>query len=270
MVRLTAELIEDSYQYMNPIREYELNLRGYKIGLIENLGTTLNQFDTIDFTDNEIRRLDGFPLLPKIKSLMLNNNKIQYVAPNLERYVPSLETLIMTNNNIEELYEIDNLSTIKTLRTLSLLRNPVASLRHYRLYTIYKMPFLRILDFKKVKEKERKEAVSLFKGKKLKKSDKPRTFVPGEQIKHGNQEFGNEEVHHQQVRSQPSKEELDAIRFAISQAKSIDEIERLNQMLRSGVIPTNFKQQISNQNKQTRVDQHGQLVEEDDDQNMNH
>ena len=113
----------------------------------------MNQFDTIDFTDNEIRRLDGFPLLPKIKSLLLNNNKIQYVAVNLEHYVPNLETLVMTNNNIEELYEIDNLSTIKTLRTLSLLRNPVASLRHYRLYTIYKMPFLRVLDFKKVKDK---------------------------------------------------------------------------------------------------------------------
>ena len=28
MVRLTPELIEDSYQYVNPIREYELNLRG--------------------------------------------------------------------------------------------------------------------------------------------------------------------------------------------------------------------------------------------------
>jgi len=56
MVRLTPELIEDSYQYINPIREYELNLRGYKIGLIENLGANLNQFDTIDFSDNEIRR----------------------------------------------------------------------------------------------------------------------------------------------------------------------------------------------------------------------
>ena len=77
MVRLTAELIEDSYQYLNPIREYELNLRGYKIGLIENMGTTLNQFDTIDFTDNDIRRLDGFPILPKIKSLLLSNNKVQ-------------------------------------------------------------------------------------------------------------------------------------------------------------------------------------------------
>jgi hypothetical protein len=27
MVRLTPELIEDSYQYVNPVREYELNLR---------------------------------------------------------------------------------------------------------------------------------------------------------------------------------------------------------------------------------------------------
>ncbi len=34
MVRLTAELIEDSYQYMNPIREYELNLRGYLFAFI--------------------------------------------------------------------------------------------------------------------------------------------------------------------------------------------------------------------------------------------
>lgn len=31
MVRLTPELIEDSFQYMNPIREYELSLRGILI-----------------------------------------------------------------------------------------------------------------------------------------------------------------------------------------------------------------------------------------------
>jgi hypothetical protein len=31
MVRLTPELIEDSYQYMNPVRDYELSLRGRKI-----------------------------------------------------------------------------------------------------------------------------------------------------------------------------------------------------------------------------------------------
>ena len=53
--------------------------KGYKIGLIENLGATLNQFDTIDFSDNDIRRMDGFPLLTKLKSLLFSNNKIQSV-----------------------------------------------------------------------------------------------------------------------------------------------------------------------------------------------
>jgi U2 small nuclear ribonucleoprotein A' len=273
MVRLTAELIEDSFQYMNPIREYELCLRGYKIGLIENLGTTLNQFDTIDFTDNDIRRLDNFPVLSKIKSLLLSNNKIQNVALNLERFLPHLDNLILTNNNVEDLNEIDQISTIKTLKTLSLLRNPIASLKHYRLYTIFKMPNLRILDFKKIKQKEREDAHSLFKGKKLKKSDKPKTFTPGERINQGfiqsNQHnFSNNQFQQQTQRQQPSKSDIDAIRFAISQAKSIDEIERLNAMLRSGVIPTNFQAQMQ-QGKKVKTNNGNQIVEEDDDDNYN-
>lgn len=49
---------------------------GYKIPVIENLGATLDQFDTVDFSDNDIRKLDGFPLLKRLKSLLLNNNRI--------------------------------------------------------------------------------------------------------------------------------------------------------------------------------------------------
>lgn len=49
---------------------------GYKIPVIENLGATLDQFDAIDFSDNEIRKLDGFPLLRRLKTLLVNNNRI--------------------------------------------------------------------------------------------------------------------------------------------------------------------------------------------------
>lgn len=49
---------------------------GYKIPVIENMGATLDQFDTIDFSDNDIRKLDGFPLLKRLKCLLLNNNRI--------------------------------------------------------------------------------------------------------------------------------------------------------------------------------------------------
>jgi len=47
-----------------------------KIPVIENLGATLNQFDTIDLTNNDLRKLDGFPFLPKLKTLYLANNHI--------------------------------------------------------------------------------------------------------------------------------------------------------------------------------------------------
>lgn len=51
-------------------------LLGYKIPVLENLGATLDQFDTIDFSDNEVRKLDGFPLLKRLKTLLMNNNRI--------------------------------------------------------------------------------------------------------------------------------------------------------------------------------------------------
>lgn len=52
-------------------------LSGYKIPVIENLGATLDQFDAIDFSDNEIRKLDGFPLLRRLKTLLMNNNRLR-------------------------------------------------------------------------------------------------------------------------------------------------------------------------------------------------
>ncbi|CAH2274393.1 U2 small nuclear ribonucleo A [Pelobates cultripes] len=165
MVKLTADLIEQAAQYTNAVRDRELDLRGYKIPVIENLGATLDQFDTIDFSDNEIRKLDGFPLLKRLKTMLLNNNRICRIGEGLEHVLPNLTELILTNNNIMELGDLDNLATIKNLTYLSLLRNPVINKRHYRLYIVYKVPQVRVLDFQKVRLAEREEAANMFKGK---------------------------------------------------------------------------------------------------------
>ncbi|KAM7406679.1 hypothetical protein PAMP_001039 [Pampus punctatissimus] len=153
MVKLSAELIEQAAQYTNPVRDRELDLRGYKIPVLENLGATLDQFDTIDFSDNEVRKLDGFPLLKRLKTLLMNNNRICRVGENLEQSLPGLTELVLTNNNIQELGDLDPLATVKTLTLLSLLRNPVTNKKHYRLYVINKIPQIRVLDFQKVKLK---------------------------------------------------------------------------------------------------------------------
>uniref|UniRef100_A0AAQ4PIU1 Small nuclear ribonucleoprotein polypeptide A' n=1 Tax=Gasterosteus aculeatus aculeatus TaxID=481459 RepID=A0AAQ4PIU1_GASAC len=153
MVKLSAELIEQAAQYTNPVRDRELDLRAYKIPVLENLGATLDQFDAIDFSDNEIRKLDGFPLLRRLKTLLMNNNRICRIGENLEHSLSALTELVLTNNNIQELGDLDPLATVKTLTLLSLLRNPVTNKKHYRLYVINKMPQIRVLDFQKVKLK---------------------------------------------------------------------------------------------------------------------
>ncbi|NXJ75984.1 RU2A protein, partial [Trogon melanurus] len=112
MVKLTAELIEQAAQYTNAVRDRELDLRGYKIPVIENLGATLDQFDAIDFSDNEIRKLDGFPLLRRLKTLLMNNNRICRIGENLEQALPSLTELVLTNNNIAELVSRINLNKL--------------------------------------------------------------------------------------------------------------------------------------------------------------
>lgn len=107
MVRITAELVRESPQFLNPLKQREIDLRSNKIPIIENLGATLDQFDAIDVSDNDITRLDGFPTLKRLRTLFVNNNRITKIAPNLHQFLPNLEELILTNNNIQEFADID-------------------------------------------------------------------------------------------------------------------------------------------------------------------
>ncbi|KAI7814289.1 U2 small nuclear ribonucleoprotein A' [Triplophysa rosa] len=229
MVKLTAELIEQAAQYTNPVRDRELDLRGYKIPVLENLGATLDQFDTIDFSDNEIRKLDGFPLLKRLKTLMMNNNRICRIGENLELALTNLRELVLTSNNIQELGDLDPLASVKTMTLLSLLRNPVTNKKHYRLYVINKLPQIRVLDFQKVKLKERQEAEQMFKGKRgaqLAKdiAKRTKTFTPGAGLQ-------------AEKKTGPSAADVEAIKNAIANATSLAEVERLKGLLQAGQIP---------------------------------
>ncbi|XP_030045609.1 U2 small nuclear ribonucleoprotein A' [Microcaecilia unicolor] len=236
MVKLTAELIEQAAQYTNAVRDRELDLRGYKIPVIENLGATLDQFDTIDFSDNEIRKLDGFPLLKRLKTLLVNNNRICRVGEGIEFVLPNLKELILTSNSIVELGDLDPLATIKSLTYLSIMRNPVINKKHYRLYVIHKIPQVRVLDFQKVKLKERQEAAKMFKGKRgaqLAKdiARRSKTFNPGVGLLADKKKAG------------PSAADVEAIKVAIANASTLAEVERLKGLLQSGHIPGRERKQ---------------------------
>jgi U2 small nuclear ribonucleoprotein A' len=45
----------------------------------------------------------------------------------LERSLPSLDTLMLTNNSIQELADLEPITSIKSITMLSLLHNPVVT-----------------------------------------------------------------------------------------------------------------------------------------------
>lgn len=101
MVKITAELISRSAQYLNPVKEFQLDLRGYKIAAIENLSATMDQFGCIDLSDNSITLLESLPKLNRLRTLMLINNRVIKIEKDFAATCPNLENLVLTNNKVK-------------------------------------------------------------------------------------------------------------------------------------------------------------------------
>ena len=162
-MRLNADLISKTQQYLNCLNQFYIDLSGYKLPYLENLAATNDQFECIDLNDNDITRLEELPKLHRLEMLMLANNKVASVEQNFAEMTPKLENLVLTNNRLTSFEDIDMLGSCQTLQRLSLVGNLVCNLPNYRLYTISKMPNLKVLDFQMVTQSERENARALFK-----------------------------------------------------------------------------------------------------------
>ncbi|KAF0933994.1 hypothetical protein E2562_021053 [Oryza meyeriana var. granulata] len=239
MVRLTADLIWKSPHFFNAVKDRELDIRGNKIAIIENLGATEDQFDTIDLSDNEIVKLENFPYLNRLGTLLVNNNRITRINPNLGEFLPKLHTLVLTNNRLTNLAEIDPLASLPKLQFLSLLDNTVTKQPDYRLYVIHKLKHLRLLDFKKVKQQERIAAAQKFHSKEAEEEAKKvpaKTFTAGQVM--DAQDTTNEEQDPKVVA--PTPEQITAIKAAIVNSQTLEEVVRLEKALSTGQVPAEF------------------------------
>ncbi|KAK0629677.1 U2 small nuclear ribonucleoprotein A [Bombardia bombarda] len=160
-MRLTAGLIHNSLSYLNPLKERELDLRGHRIPVIENLGVA-GPHDAIDFTDNDIQVLGNFPLSPRVRSLLLARNRISAIQTGLPTAIPNLRNLVLTSNSLSELSDLDVLGMFKALTHLALVDNPVTKKENYRYWVLWRCPSVRFLDYQKVKDAERQAAKELF------------------------------------------------------------------------------------------------------------
>ncbi|CAL5444288.1 unnamed protein product [Camellia sinensis] len=238
MVRLTADLIWKSPHLFNGIRQRELDLRGNKIAVIENLGgTESDQFDTIDLSDNEIVNLENFPYLNRLGTLLVNNNRITRINPSIGEFLLKLHTLVLTNNRLTNLVEIDPLASLTKLQFLSLLDNNITKKPNYHLYVIHKLKSLHVLDFKKVKHKERIEAHNLFSSQEAEEEgekESAKTFIPGEVP--STLRFQRKSKHLKQLPLHQSK-----LYAAIVNSQTLEEVARLEKALKSGQLPADLK-----------------------------
>ncbi|KAF4632147.1 hypothetical protein G7Y89_g5975 [Cudoniella acicularis] len=236
-MRLTTELIQNSLSYLNPLKERELDLRGHKIPAIENLGVA-GPTDAIDFTDNDIQMLGNFPLSPRLRTLLLARNRVSSIQPSLANSIPNLTTLVLTSNNFAELADLDVLSTFPVLTHLVLMENPVTRKEHYRYWVVWRCPTVRFLDYKKVKDVERNKAKELFGTHKEPSAlaskimgVKSRTFdVPSANGISSTSTSKN-------YRVKLTDKERKKVEELIRNAKSLQDIQRLERELNEGRVP---------------------------------
>ncbi|XP_033252194.1 probable U2 small nuclear ribonucleoprotein A' [Drosophila miranda] len=94
------------------------------------------------------------------------DDKLQAKTKNgLEAVVPNLSSIILTGNNLQELSDLEPLGSFTKLETICLLINPVSTKTNYREYMAYKFPHMRLLDFRKIKQKDRQGAQEFFRTK---------------------------------------------------------------------------------------------------------
>jgi len=245
-MKLTPELIASSPSYLNTLKDRQLDLRGHKIPAIENLGVTKDQHDTIDLTDNAITQLGNIPLSPRLRSLLLANNSIHSIHPSLSTSVPNLTTLIMSNNAFSELGDLVILGKCRSLQYLSLLGCPVREKKWYRSWMIFNCKSLRVLDFERIKDKERQAAQQLFlTPDKLPTSlyttllQTRTTAVAAASSADSEEATGGSKTFVPGASGRlMTAEEKNRIRDALTKATSAEEVRRLERQLREGYIPS--------------------------------
>lgn len=191
--------------------------------------------------------------------LLLARNRINHIHPKLAASIPNLTTLVLTSNNLGELADLDPLGDLSSLTHLVLMENPItrkevrylfegglplylfssdARIQHYRLWVIWRIPNVRFLDYRKVKDAERAQAKELFgtreeptalaskiMGIKSRTFDVPST-TPGQLAPAD-----------KAIRVKLTDKERKKVEKMIREAKSLQEITRLERELNEGRIP---------------------------------
>ena len=140
----------------------ELYLDDNRIIKIENL-SLLTNIRKLELGKNKINKIEGLEGLPFLCQVSLEDNDI-YTLNGIQK-IPNLMELYIGNNKIDNLNEIHYLRDIPKLIIVDLSGNPLCQENDYRLFTIFNLKKLKVLDGVSIDATESLRAKEAFAGK---------------------------------------------------------------------------------------------------------
>jgi dynein assembly factor 1 len=119
---------------------------------------SLVQLDTLNLSKNFVTRIDGLGSCTQLQTLLLAHNHLTS-ADDVRHIlkVPSLVSLDVQHNRIDDVAVLDIFSAMPNLKVLYLMGNPVVKdIKHYRKAVLAACPSLKYLDDRPVFEDERR------------------------------------------------------------------------------------------------------------------
>jgi Leucine-rich repeat (LRR) protein len=139
-----------------------VNLEDNRIWRIEGLAH-LTHLRRLELGRNHITRLDGLAGLAHLSFLSVEDNNIQSLAPLAE--LAALAELYLSNNSIQSMKEVLQLRALARLVIMDLSGNGCCKEEQYRLYVVFQLKKLKVLDGAPVDVAEQAKAKDTFAGR---------------------------------------------------------------------------------------------------------
>ncbi len=140
----------------------ELSLDKNKLTAIEGI-SHLKYLKKLDLGRNRIKKVDGLSQLECLTQLSLEDNEIAMLdgLDNLQ----TLMELYLGNNLINDIREVTKLKSLSRLIILDISGNNLARDQSYRIYCIFHLRKLKVLDGISIEQQEHTDAKETFAGR---------------------------------------------------------------------------------------------------------
>ncbi|XP_069769885.1 leucine-rich repeat-containing protein 72 isoform X3 [Narcine bancroftii] len=162
---MAAEEVIENQLKLNKVRKnsdvIELYLAKEELTEVPDL-SRFKQLNYLWLNHNKIKKINSLKMNYCLKELYLQNNMLTDLTGTL-KHLTSLQILMLHNNGLIKLEKVvAEFKKMRWMHTLNLFNNPLTQDKDYRLYVIYHLPSVQLLDRQYILQSERDAALGSY------------------------------------------------------------------------------------------------------------